>query len=157
MVADALRTPGTYLLEDTSTANTLLLFYLAAPQTRALEPLSHSRSLEPLIRNFLPGFLDAPEEFGDLILLHRRTLALLRRHYEGRLEAGNLPETDFIQYLNVLGQQFLYEPEAGDALVEGTDRLKRRYPERAGLIDGLWAYYRGVHDQRSMPVRSIRR
>jgi len=148
MVADALRTPGSYLLDDTSTANSLLLFYLAAPQTKALEPISFSLSLEPLIRNFLPGFLDAPEEFGSLILLHQRALALLRRHYESRLEAGDLPETDFVQYLNVLGQQFLYEPEAGDALVEGTDRLTRRYPERAGLIDACWAYYRGVHDRR---------
>lgn len=128
---------------DDATAIRLLLGFLAKNSVSfADNPIAQRKGLERVFRNQLVFLLAYPDMFRNTIAAHRENLDALQAYFEGRLRGGALTDQDFIVYLNVLGQQGIFDPRNRDALNETEAQLKRTDPERAVLVDKSREYYR---------------
>lgn len=129
---------------DLYSVYSLASFLLTQTARASPDPLTRHRTLEPLYRGLLPYFLSDPELFHGHIEQHKANLAQLVRHYESALERGEIPEADFVQYLNVLGLWSVYYPGSVAEIAARSSQLKNRYPGRAALVDGAAVYYRDL-------------
>ena len=141
-VTDALMEREKWQLDDVSTIHFLLAFLAQNSAQFANNPIAQRITLERVFRNQLLFFFAYPDMFRYTAEMHRKNLDQLRGYFEEKLQNGALADEDFITYLNILGQQGLFDPQGRDALRAAEDRREKANPARAGLVEGSRDYYR---------------
>lgn len=152
LIANALAGVKGSLELDSSSVRTMLSFLISQTALASPDPLARRKTLEPVFRNQLPYFHSNPEFFYHFIELHKSNLNQLMRHYENAMRQGEIPERDFVEYLNVLGTLSIYYPKTVAEIAGLSDRLKKDHPGRAALVDGAAAYYRDLRRELKITV-----
>jgi len=146
-VSDALMDREKWQLQDVGTIRFLLGFLTRNSAKFTESPIAQRKWLERVFRNQLVFIIADPDQFRASGEILRENLDQLRAFFEARQRSERLSNEDFIQYLNILGQQGLLDPRERDALGAVEDQLKRTDPARAALVDGSRDYYRQLKAQ----------